>query len=110
MAFDLKAAIAGHSAFFHVTDTVTVTPRNPSGSGMEGLRGHKGAADQERLAMISGTLGLEQVSAIWEVWNAPAVIKVGYILTDSVGKEFLIQAVRYDNATSRWELATSENP
>lgn len=108
MPFDLKARIANHSAFFHVTDTVSVMPKNPSGETMAGLVGHRGAVDQERLALIGGTLGLEQATAIWEIWNAPRPVRNGYVIIDSAGGRHVVLGTRFDNATSRWECATVE--
>jgi len=108
MAFDLKARIATHASFFHVTDTVSVVPKNPAGETMAGLVGHKGAVDQERLTLIGGTLGLEQATAIWEVWNAPRPIRNGFFIVASDGTEHVILGTRFDNATSRWECATVE--
>jgi hypothetical protein len=108
MPFDLQTAIAGHSAYFHGTETVVHEPRNPTREDVTGLRGHRGAVDQERLSLISGTLGVEQCSAIWEVWGDAVAWKNGDYLRQADGSRHLVQAARHDRHTSRHELATIE--
>lgn len=107
-SYDLRSRIATHNRYFHETEVVTHVPKNPPGPDQAGLTAHRGAVDQERLTLIGGTLGLEQATAIWEVWGATSPLKNGDVIRPASGPDQFILGTRYDRATSRWECATVE--
>ena len=107
MAFDLKTAIASHNTFFSGRTALTHRPRNPPGIDNTAAIGHRSAVTKERLSLFGGTIGLENVTCIWEVWGYTQPVNNGDSLFEGA-TEFIVLDRFFCNQTSRYECACQQ--
>lgn len=111
MPFDLKTAIATHHSFFHGRIAITHRPKNPPGVDNPNCFGLIGAVDKARLSLFGGTLSLEDLSCIIEVWGTgltAGMVNNGDELIVADGTRYTILGRFWCDRTTRFECACLE--
>jgi hypothetical protein len=108
MPFDLKSKIADHHKFFSGRSIFILKRRNPPGEAIE-CYGHRGRLDKARMTLFGGTIGLEQIDAVIEIWQEgfeeTFEVNNGDELIDADGTRYLVLGRFYCDRTSRFECA-----
>ena len=84
----LASDIANDFALFDGLETVTLTPRNPTGAAVANVKGLRRVQRQANIAASPGEMPSEPTDLVWHLWTASlggAVPKNGDTLTDSAG-------------------------
>ena len=108
MPWDLASRIADDYRYFEGVETITHEPKNPPGPSTITAKGHKGAATKERLSLFGGTLSLEDVTCVIEVWEYAQPVNNGDHLVFADGSRYAVLDRFYSPRTSRYECACQE--
>jgi hypothetical protein len=100
--------IANDYTYFDGLETVTFTPRNPTGAAVPNVKGLRRVQEQTSIAATSGAMPSEPIDVVFHLWTATlggAVPKNGDSLTDSLGTVWTILDLQKTTLGTRYRAA-----
>jgi len=100
----LATDIAGDHSVIDGTETVTVTPQNPTGTADSSVTALRRQLSRREL-QFSGIIGLTPDDMVWHLWETTmsmSSVKAGDLITDSASVVFTILSASKDTLGTRW--------
>ncbi len=101
----LASQMANDWQFIDGVEDVSVTPRNPAGAAVTGVKALRRVQQADEFAQVGKTLGLEPNDMVWHLWASTMAgisPKNGDIITDSGGIVWTIKTVANTTLGTRW--------